>query len=67
MVIDKAAGITQDLSSPKGGELLGGLFASCASFEPVLKLMNAADFGSVTVWQRQSQMGVSPWSGTALS
>jgi hypothetical protein len=57
MVIDNAAGITQNLGSPKGGELLGGLFAPCTSFGPVLKLMNAADFESVTVRQWQSQMG----------
>jgi hypothetical protein len=37
MVIDNAAGITQNLGSPKGGELLGGLFAPCTSFGPVLK------------------------------
>jgi hypothetical protein len=60
MVIDNAAGITQNLGSPKGGELLGGLFAPCTSFGPVLKLMNAADFESVTVGSLK--WGASRWS-----
>ena len=48
MVIDKSAGITENLGSPKSVALLGGLFAPCASFGLVLKLVNAADCGSVT-------------------
>jgi hypothetical protein len=57
MVIDNAAGITQNLGSPKGGELLGVYLHPALASGRYLKLMNAADFESVTVRQWQSQMG----------
>jgi hypothetical protein len=57
MVIDKSAGITENLGSPKSDALLGGLFAPCASFGLVLKLVNA-DCGSVTARKSRSSKWV---------